>query len=257
MTMNKLAINTVGDELEASAEFCRSESVGIEVTQFAYPENLDGDLAAITDRHRKAVKGIAPIVIHGPCFDLIASSVDSEIIAVTKKRHDAAMGVAVAIGASCYVAHTNYNPLIRTGTYRKNWLRRMLNFWLPLADEAGNGDMIICLENLWEPTPDIQAELIATANHPHLRVSFDNGHALLFSDDSSSDWVKRLGSLIAHCHLHDNSGEFDDHKPVGEGKENWPELMAALKQQTPQAILVAESDNLADNRLSLERLRKF
>ena len=34
--MNRLAINAVGDELETSAEFYRSEGIGIEVIDFAF-----------------------------------------------------------------------------------------------------------------------------------------------------------------------------------------------------------------------------
>ena len=112
-----------------------------------------------------------------------------------------------------------------------------------------------CLENLWEPTPDVQAELITSAKHPHLRASFDNGHALVFSEVASSSWVETLGDALAHCHLHDNSGEIDEHRPVGEGRESWPEFMEATSKYAPGAILVAESDRLASNKVSIERLR--
>lgn len=255
--MLKLAISTVGDELEAAAELCRSEGVGLEVQDFAYPENLDNDPSKRIHRHTEAVKNIAPLIVHGPCFDLMASSIDPAVVAVTKNRHDTALAAARTIGAKWYVAHTNYNPLIRNASFRKNWTGRMLNFWLPIADEAGKAGIVICLENLWEPTPDIQAELVTTGNHPHLKASFDNGHALVFSSESSSRWVETLGSMMAHCHLHDNSGELDEHKPVGEGKENWPELVKALRDHAPQAVVVAESESLVDNKLSLQRLRTY
>ena len=133
----------------------------------------------------------------------------------------------------------------------------MLDFWLPMADEAGRHDTVICLENIWEPEPDTQAELIAAGGHPHLRASFDNGHVLVFSPHSSSYWVSVLGEAIAHSHLHDNAGEVDEHKPVGEGIENWPELLESLGTHAPRAILVAESGELVNNKLSLERLGSF
>ena len=41
--MNSLASNTAGDELEASAAYCKSEGIGLEVTAFAFPANLDGN----------------------------------------------------------------------------------------------------------------------------------------------------------------------------------------------------------------------
>jgi len=57
--------------------------------------------------------------------------------------------------------------------------------------------------------------------------------------------------------LHDNSGETDEHKPVGEGKENWAQLLQSLNTHYPQAILVAESDTLTRNKTSIEKLQSF
>lgn len=255
--MNQLAINTVGEELEASADFCKSEGLGLEVTDFAFPSILDEDLTERIERHKKAVAGISPIISHGPFFDLVASSLDPKIVEVSRLRHKAAFAASIEIGASYYITHTNFMPLIRESSYRKNWAGRMLDFWLPFADDAGKSNIIICFENLWDPVPDIQAELIVSGSHPHLRASFDNGHALVFSDLPSSQWTATLGPLLAHCHLHDNSGELDEHKPVGEGKEDWAGFLEAVQEYSPDAILVAESDRLNDNQQSIAKLRTF
>jgi len=133
----------------------------------------------------------------------------------------------------------------------------MLDFWLPLADAASEQNIVICLENLWEPDPNVQADLIASGQHRHLKASFDNGHALVFSDVSTSSWVETLGDALVHCHLHDNSCELDEHKSVGDGKEEWTALLGALKKYSPQAVLVAESDHLDRNKVSIERLKCF
>ncbi|MHC4671721.1 MAG: sugar phosphate isomerase/epimerase family protein [Planctomycetota bacterium] len=255
--MNQLAINTVGDELEASAEFCRAEGMGIEVTDFVFPDNLDGDLTGRIDRHVKAVEGITPLISHGPFLDLIANSPDPLIVDVSRKRHQASLTAASEIGAGLYVAHTNYNAFIKNPSYRRDFTAGMCDFWLPFADWAAKQNIVICLENFWEPDPDIQAELVAKADHPCLKASFDNGHALLFSKESSANWIKVLGLGLSHCHLHDNRGQMDEHNPIGEGKEDWPELVNAIRTFSPQAVLVAESDRLDKNKLSIEKLKSF
>ena len=253
--MHRLAIHTIGDELEASAAFSRAESLGIEVTDFAFPENLDGDLAGRVARVAGAVDGIGPVISHGPFYDLVVTSPDPAIVEVARCRHRAALEASAEIGAGYYIAHTSFTPVIRNPFYRENWSERMLDFWLPFADEAGRRGMIICLENIWEPEPDTLADLITAGGHPNLKASFDNGHVLVFSERSSAYWVGVLGERIAHSHLHDNSGEVDEHKPVGEGIETWPELLAALRTHAPDAVLVAESGALANNKLSIERIR--
>ena len=255
--MNSLAINAVGDELEASAKFCSLESIGIEVTDFAFPKNLDGELNEIIDRHIEAVTGISPVISHGPFFDLNVISPDPAIVEICRKRHLVSLGAAHRIGASIYVAHTNYNPNIKNPWYRKKFVPRTIDFWLPFADMAGRLNMKICLENLWEPGPEMQAEIIVKADHPNLRASFDNGHALIFSEIPAKRWIEILGRSLLHCHLHDNGGEVDEHKSIGDGKENWPELLNAIDTWSPEAIIVAESDRLDRNKISIERLRSF
>ncbi len=255
--MNALAINTVGDELEDTAAFCRSQGIGIEVTGFYWPPNLDSDMIGLINRHARAVAGIPPVVSHGPYLDLIAVSRDPAIVEVTRKRHNSALQASREIGATVYVAHTNYSLMINNSSYVKNFTKRMLDFWLPFAEEAAKSGIVICLENLWEPGPEIQAELISQANHPNLKASFDNGHALVYSTKPASYWIETLGENLAHCHLHDNSGTADEHKPVGEGKESWQALLRAAGLFSPQAVLVAESDKLSSNRISLERIRKL
>jgi sugar phosphate isomerase/epimerase len=255
--VNRFAISALDDELEKSGLFCKSEGVGIEVTDFAFPANLGEGLSANIDRHLKIVEGIAPLSLHGPFIDMIAASLDPEIVAITRERHNAALEAAVEIGASIYVVHTNYNPLIRDAAYRKNWTKRTVDFWLPFADKAGKHGIVISMENLWEGTPDIQVELLEKANHPNLRATFDNGHALIFSELTAAEWIKGLGTNLAHCHLHDNSGEIDEHKPVGEGIEKWPELMSAIEDHAREAVLVVESDLLSENQASLDYLRQL
>jgi sugar phosphate isomerase/epimerase len=253
----QLLLNALEEELAEVAEFARSERLGVEITAFAFPANLtDLDPARVT-RHAELLAGISPLVSHGPFLDLIATSRDPEIVAVCQRRHRQSMKVAMDLGARIYVAHTNYTPLIKDKSYRDNFGRRLADFWLPLADEAGRSGMTIALENLWEDAPEIQAAAVKSANHPHLKASFDNGHALVFSRRTGADWVRVLGEGLAHTHLHDNHAEVDEHLPVGHGVEDWPSLVSALAAHTPTALVVAESDRLAPNKESVERLRGF
>jgi sugar phosphate isomerase/epimerase len=255
--MNQLAMNAIGDELEPAAQFCRVEGVGIEVTAFAFPAVLDGDIPAEIERHSRAVAGITPLISHGPFYDLVVTSPDPAIVKVARRRHEAALDASAEIGATFYIAHTNFTPIIRNPAYRDNWAERMLEFWLPLADRAGRCGITICLENLWEPVPDIQADLIERGAHPNLKATFDNGHLLVFTEYSAGDWIGALGGAIGHCHVHDNNGDLDEHLVVGDGKEDWPGLISAIKSHAPDAPIVAETDRLERNRISVKRLKEL
>jgi sugar phosphate isomerase/epimerase len=253
----RISINVLEEELAEAGRFAREEGIGVEVTAFAYPANLTDIALASVTRHAELLAGITPLSLHGPFFDLVATSEDHEIVAVCRRRHEQAMKIAKELGATIYVAHTNYNGLIRHKHYRDSFGRRLADFWLPFADQAGKVGMTIALENLWEPDPEIHAAAVATARHPHLKASLDTGHALVYSRTTAAAWIRALGDLLAHTHLHDNHGQIDEHLPVGQGIEDWPSLIAALAAHAPNAQVVIENDLLAANRQSFERLRSF
>lgn len=253
----KLAINTVGEELQSSAEYCKKERIGIELTDIASPWNLDGDPKSFIEKHIKSIEGITPLVCHGPYFELNVVSFDKAIKNVCRQRHRKALDIAKRIGVGIYVTHTNFNPLIRQPSYRAKFADRFLDFWLSFADEAAKSNIVIVFENHWESHPEIQAEIIRKANHPSLKASFDNGHALIFSNFTAADWIEILGADLHHCHLHDNDGEIDQHNAIGTGKEDWKNLIKALQKYAPNAVLVAESNHLHENKDSIDKLRRF
>jgi len=251
----QLAINTVGEELRSSSEYCKKEGIGIELTDLAYPWNLDGDPKYFIEKHIKSIEGITPRVCHGPYFELNVVSFDKAIINVCRQRHRKALDIAKRMGVGIYVTHTNFNPLIRQPSYRANFADRFLDFWLSFADDAAKSNIVIVFENHWESHPEIQAGIIRKANHPSIKASFDNGHALIFSSLPAADWIETLGADLYHCHLHDNDGELDQHHAIGTGKEDWKNLIKALKNYAPHAVLVAESDHLQENKASIDKLR--
>ncbi|MBI3831499.1 MAG: sugar phosphate isomerase/epimerase [Planctomycetes bacterium] len=255
--MNTLSMNTVSADLEQAASFCRAENIGLEITDFAFPKNLDHELGRSVERHAAVVQGVSPVGSHGPFLDLIVTSMDPDIVEVCRRRHQAALEASHHAGARYYIAHANYSPLIRNPSYRKNFAQRSADFWRCFADWAGAKNMTICLENMWEPSPEVHEDILAKAGHDFLKASFDNGHALIYSELPAAKWIERLGKNLFHCHLHDNMGLQDDHKPVGEGKEDWPSLISALKKWSPDAILVAESDHVEPNKKSLAKLRSL
>jgi sugar phosphate isomerase/epimerase len=253
----QLAINTVGEELRSSAEYCKKEKIGIELTDLAYPWNLDGDPKTFIEKHIRSIEGITPRICHGPYFELNVVSFDKAIIDVCRQRHRKALDIAKRMGVGTYVTHTNFNPLIRQPSYREMFVDRLLEFWLSFADDAAKSNIVIVFENHWESRPGLQAEIIRKANHPSIKASFDNGHALIFSSLPAADWIETLGADLHHCHLHDNNGELDQHLAVGTGKEDWKNLISALQNDAPNAVLVAESDHLQANKASIDNLRRL
>lgn len=250
-----LAVNALQEELEEVVAFCREEDVGLEVTAFAYPSTLDSDYRACLDAHVEALGDLEPVLFHGPFLDLYPTSPDARIASVARERHEAALQAAGELGAVLYVAHLNSIPLIRNRDYRETFVATAAEFWRRMADRAGRSEITIALENMWETGPDLQKQVVREADHPYLKASFDNGHALVFSRRPSADWVRTLGDDLVHLHLHDNDGSHDEHRPIGAGTEDWPALLEARRAAAPESMMVVECDRLEANRKSLTALR--
>ena len=249
-----LALNILEQELEEGVSYCQQEGLGVEITTFAFPYG-QRDLDKQIERHAAAVERVEWASFHGPFLDLYVTSPDPEIVALCQRRHRVALQAACEIGAKRYVAHLNSISLIRNVSYRDRFARAAAEFWVPFADEAGKHGITIVLENLWEPGPELHKQVIEQANHPHLKASFDNGHALVFSQRPASEWIEVLGSDLGHCHLHDNDGTYDQHLAIGAGTEDWPLLLKALETHAEDAVIVLESDDLEINKESLSTLR--
>jgi sugar phosphate isomerase/epimerase len=161
------------------------------------------------------------------------------------------------VGASIYVAHLNSLPMITNPRYLDGFVPRLVEFWWPFADRAAAHGITIVLENLWEAGPELHKKVVSEAGHPALKASFDNGHGLVFSQASASEWIAELGPDLAHCHLHDNRGDRDDHLVIGAGIEDWPALLDALGEHAPGALVILENDSLSLNLESLKQLRRM
>ena len=78
---------------------------------------------------------------------------------------------------------------------------------------AAEKNVIICLENIEVERIEPVVEIIAALNLKNLRMTLDTGHAFLASKYYHFDLMKALESTIsyiAHIHLNDNTGVFEE-----------------------------------------------
>ena len=140
-------------------------------------------------------------------------------------RHKSFLEKLSALDVKTYTMHI---AMKQDGSTRWNTIEKALEYLLP---EAQKNKIILALENGSEncaAQKELAAFVTSFAN-PFLGVCYDTGHAHCYGD---REWKRTLDILAPHivtCHLHDNSGTFDDHNPPGGGTINWAEMSAALK----------------------------
>ena len=211
------------------------------------------DCGAAQDLGRQLQRAGLRCCLHAPFLDLNPASEDLDIRSLARRRFEQTLDFAAAVGAGHIVFHPGYDPW-RYARSPRAWLENSLIFWLPLVDRAHSLDLTLCLENIFEKTPDQLAELLRSLDSPHLRHCFDIGHWHLFSRTSLAQWFEQLGPFLSHLHLHDNRGRGDDHRPIGKGKIDFEAFFTAIDNLGVQPTATLEAHNHKDALASLKAL---
>jgi sugar phosphate isomerase/epimerase len=161
--------------------------------------------------------------VHAPFLDLNPGALEPLVFEATALRYRQALAAAALLKAKVVVLHPGYEYW-KYGGRDELWLEASLTFWPPLLELADQYGLQLVLENVFETKPEPLVTLLNRLDSPTLGHCFDVGHWHLFSKVSLDDWFTALGPHLCHLHLHDNTGNGDDHLPVGEGDIDFDRL---------------------------------
>ena len=184
-----------------------------------------------------AAWGKRSLSIHGPCVAVnLADKSHKNYAKIFAKT----FAYAKKIKAGFVVVHTNEGWSGEREQVQNLVIRRLRNV-LELGDQYG---VQVLIENvglrpkqsLLFDLPEFMALLDV---FPQAGVLLDTGHAHV------NGWaipavIKTLGKRLVACHLHDNSGQGDEHLPIGQGSIAWEAYFKAIKKHAPKSIQVLE-----------------
>ena len=228
---------------DASAELAKRWSLGFEFNNFYSPVVLDDDAArsSILQTY-SAVQLPALRTMHGAFFDVIPCSIDPKIREISALRIAQSIDAARAVGAGAVVFHTNYNPQLNTPAYIDMWLRENAAFWSGVLQR--NPDISIYLENMFDTSPEILAELSQELSRcPNYGVCLDYAHAAI-SPTPCAVWAERLGPFVRHIHLNDNDLQSDLHLAWGDGLIDRSGFYRCYEKYLHQASVLVEVSTL-------------
>lgn len=195
----------------------------------------------------------SPCTEHPLSYSVHAPSSDVNLAAVNERMRSASISVigdvlevSACIGAEHLVVHPGYSPYDQVRERSFSSLMHSLDDLARLQEEHG---VRVCIENMggWEcchfRTPALLPELITRG----LGCTLDCGHAQM--NGNLDEFL--LAGEFCHVHLHDNSGQNDDHIACGGGTIDFPRLMGQLPLH---ATLVVETRELAAAELSIQYL---
>jgi sugar phosphate isomerase/epimerase len=230
------------DSFDKFLEFAKEYGYNLEIASFAYSQVLDTNWQEILKDTQQKLQGFkGAISLHGAFMELVVHSRDKRIREVAKDRIFQNLEIAKALNAKYIVFHGNFNPLIRHEGYKKNWIEQNAVFWSEVLDKY---QIVVLVENLWEPTPELFRELLDQVKSPRLKVCFDTGHANIFSKASLEEWFAVLGGDIVYMHVNDNKGDVDNELAPGEGNINWRKFSDLIEKYRIAPEIVFEVGTL-------------
>lgn len=216
----------------------------IEVCSF--PAHLDyHDLDAV----RRAAKrieelGLEPYSFHAPFADHIdISSPNPDQRNLGMQEILRAAEAATILQVRYFVIHPGPEHTGRPGCQeliqRMENVAGVLNKVATRCRELGIGCV---LENklphlLFGTTSDI-LWILGAMNTVHIGTCLDTGHAYLSGDIYNV--MHKLSGHLQMIHANDNAGNYDDHKPPGEGNIDWERLLAELAEIGFRGAIILE-----------------
>ncbi|HHN93937.1 MAG TPA: sugar phosphate isomerase/epimerase [Anaerolineae bacterium] len=221
--MDRILLGTFQRDITRHYELAQEHHVGLELQVYGYDTDLldSGEWRSLLNQHKALLRDFeGDLAIHGAFIDMSPASPDKRIVAVTRDRFMLNLDIAAELGARVAVFHTLflpqvYRPVIGKRGYLSDWTDGQIRFWSSMVAYAAERNVIIALENMWEPEPDIVGNVLETVNSPYLGACLDVGHFYLFSDYLPLErWINRISHRLVHCHLNNHRGSFDEHLPL-------------------------------------------
>ena len=133
-----------------------------------------------------------------------------------------------------------------------------------LADFAKSKNTILTLENTEERVIILKPVFEAI---PNISFCLDIGHANLFAENQSINFIQEFGKRLQHIHIHDNLGgnhsdpeKYDIHLPVGEGNIEFEPIFEKLRGIRYSGNITVESTykpRLEEREISIKRVRRL
>ncbi|ASJ09602.1 xylose isomerase [Thermococcus siculi] len=192
--------------------------------------------------------------VHAPFSDLNIASFNTRIRDASLEIIHETIEVAAELEALVVTMHPGHCSPISVKN-RDKYLEIHHDSLRKIARWGEEYGVKIGVENMPRfPILDAQTcdRLMEVVGEVEIGVTFDVGH-LNTTTGNFDRFMRLFGDRIVHVHLHDNSGERDEHLPLGEGTVPWERVIPKL----PDVTWTLEVDSLKSARKSLEFLKNL
>ena len=223
MDRSQLYISTVAAGCdEAAARY----GLGLEIAEYCTAANLDDPIPEVVSAvagHRRTADRF---VFHAPFNELCPAAIDPLAVKLAQHRYTQAVQAAQEWGCRKLVVHSGFIPTV----YFPVWfVERSVQFWRTFLVQFPV-QMVLCLENVMEPSPQMLVDIVRQVDDPRLRLCLDVGHANAeLSHTPVEEWVDQCRPWLSHLHLHNNEGGWDLHDALDRGTVDMEKILRSLE----------------------------
>ena len=145
--------------------------LGFEIAEFCWAPRLEQPDAM--ELVRQQIAGVERLWLHAPFAELAPCAIDPLVREAALRRFRQTIRTARMLGVKRIVVHGGYIPLV----YFPEWyMEQSAVFWKELLADVPP-DMVLAVENVMEPGPDMLVQIAEQVNDPRLGLCLDVGHA--------------------------------------------------------------------------------
>jgi sugar phosphate isomerase/epimerase len=196
------------------------------------------------------------VTFHAPFMDLRTGALDETIRRTSIDRLKQVFDLVPYFHPLKIVCHPSYDSRYYVSC-DEEWLENSVATWRELMALISDTPSVIALENVYETEPSILRRLFERLHSDRICFCFDTGHFNVFARSELKIWLGEMGKYLGHLHLHDNSGRFDEHLPVGNGTFPFAGFFQALSNDKIRPTVTLEAhtpDNLRQSLRNIEEM---
>lgn len=189
---------------------------------------------------------------HLPFHGLNLSCPDSRVMEYSREVIREGLEIGTILGCRVAILHSGFSSQIRPRQVEA-WKERFIESMKELVTIAEDEEVVLAIENAYEPDANLLLEVLQAVDSPWLRFCIDLGHAACYSRMAPEEWVQTFREQIISLDFHDNEGLEDEHVACGRGVVGYDVVYEALKDIEGTANITLEVAD-ADLDASLEHL---
>ncbi len=238
------------DLLELFLEYGLQPEIGLEGTCL-----YDEDISEFRKIHGILVRNRLDCTLHAPFFDLAPGSLDPQILTTSREKLRRAIELIGVFQPRSVVCHLQYEEN-KHGYVFERWQASAVATWRELSALAAHYGAPIMLENTYETSPRAHRAVLQAVDSPYLGFCLDVGHLGAFAKTPWQQWLPAMLPWLGQLHLHDNSGETDQHLAPGLGTFDFTGLFHFLQANNSHPLITLEPHSREDLWQALEYLQK-